>query len=167
MKTNYIIMGVTGSGKTTIGSKLAKALKIQFLDADNFHPMANIKKMESGVPLDDGDRLPWLSSLRDRLSSSDGCVLACSALKESYRSILADVPQATLFIHLIVSRETAIDRVASRPGHFMPADLVESQFCSLEKSLSALAIDAESPEESVLKSVLSALDNCKKNAGDI
>ena len=159
VRNHYIIMGVTGSGKTTIGSKLAKALHLEFLDADAFHPRSNITKMATGVPLEDSDRLPWLTEVRDRLRKSGGCVLACSALKESYRSILSDTAIATLFIHLTVSRDTAIARVSSRPDHFMPADLVESQFRSLEQSADLIVIDAEQPEESVLESVALALEN--------
>ena len=152
-------MGVTGSGKTTIGSKLAKALHLEFLDADAFHPRSNITKMATGVPLEDSDRLPWLTEVRDRLRKSGGCVLACSALKESYRSILSDTAIATLFIHLTISRDTAIARVSSRPDHFMPADLVESQFRSLEQTNDLIVIDAEQPEASVLESVALALEN--------
>ena len=159
VRTHYIIMGVTGSGKTTIGSKLAKALHLEFLDADAFHPRSNIAKMAAGVPLEDSDRLPWLSAVRDHLRKSGGCVLACSALKESYRSILSDTAIATLFIHLTVSRDTAIARVSSRPDHFMPADLVESQFRSLEQTNDLIVIDAEQPEASVLESVAFALEN--------
>lgn len=167
MRTHYIIMGVTGSGKTTIGSKLAKALGLEFLDADVFHPRSNIAKMAAGVPLEDSDRLPWLLEVRDRLRKSDGCVLACSALKESYRSILSDTPTATLFVHLTITRETAFARVSSRPDHFMPAELVESQFRSLEKSTDLIVIDGEQPEESVLRSVVSALENRQKNIIEI
>lgn len=83
-------MGVTGCGKTTIGSKLARSLGVLFLDADDFHPEANLKKMSSGTPLDDSDRIPWLEILREELRSNRGCVLACSALKQNYRSMLED-----------------------------------------------------------------------------
>ena len=159
VRTHYIIMGVTGSGKTTIGSKLAKALRLVFLDADDFHPRSNIAKMATGVPLEDSDRLPWLSAVRDHLRKSDGCVLACSALKKSYRSIAADTAIATMFIHLTISRDTAFGRVISRPGHVMPADPMESQFRSLEQTNDLIVIDAEQPEASVLESVALALEN--------
>ena len=95
MSPHYIVMGVTGCGKTTIGSKLARSLGVLFLDADDFHPEANLKKMSSGTPLDDSDRIPWLEILREELRSNRGCVLACSALKQNYRSMLEDTDRAT------------------------------------------------------------------------
>ena len=159
VRTHYIIMGVSGSGKTTVGSKLANALHLEFLDADAFHSPSNITKMSAGIPLEDSDRIPWLSAVRDRLRKSDGCVLACSALKESYRSILSDTSIETVFIHLTISRETAFARVSSRLDHFMPSDLVESQFRSLEQTNDLIVVDAEQPEESVLESVALALEN--------
>ena len=147
-------MGVTGCGKTTIGSKLARSLGVLFLDADDFHPEANLKKMSSGTPLDDSDRIPWLEILREELRSNRGCVLACSALKKKYRSILEDADRNTVFIMLDISKETARYRLRSRANHFMPETLVDSQFDSLERPPDALVVDAEEPVNSCLDVIL-------------
>ena len=147
-------MGVAGCGKTTIGSKLARSLGVLFLDADDFHPEANLKKMSSGIPLDDLDRIPWLESLREELRSNRGCVLACSALKQNYRSMLEDADRNTRFIMLDISKETARRRLLSRANHFMPETLIDSQFDSLERPTDALVIDAEAPVDSVLDVIL-------------
>ena len=154
MSPHYIVMGVTGCGKTTIGSKLARSLGVLFLDADDFHPEANLKKMSSGTPLDDSDRIPWLEILREELRSNRGCVLACSALKQNYRSMLEDTDRATVFIMLDISKETAQCRLRSRANHFMPETLVDSQFDSLERPTEALVVDAEAPVNSVLDVIL-------------
>ena len=154
MSPHYIVMGVAGCGKTTIGSKLARSLGVLFLDADDFHPEANLKKMSSGIPLDDLDRIPWLESLREELRSNRGCVLACSALKQNYRSMLEDADRNTRFIMLDISKETARRRLLSRANHFMPETLIDSQFDSLERPTDALVIDAEAPVDSVLDVIL-------------
>tara|TARA_B100000945_G_scaffold259554_1_gene217489 strand:- start:93 stop:560 length:468 start_codon:yes stop_codon:yes gene_type:complete len=147
-------MGVAGCGKTTIGSKLARSLGVLFLDADDFHPEANLKKMSSGTPLDDSDRIPWLEILREELRSNRGCVLACSALKQNYRSMLQDAGRDTVFIMLDISKETARRRLLSRANHFMPETLIDSQFDSLERPTDALVVDAEAPVNSVLDVIL-------------
>ena len=154
MSPHYIVMGVAGCGKTTIGSKLARSLGVLFLDADDFHPEANLKKMSSGIPLDDSDRIPWLESLREELRSNRGCVLACSALKQNYRSMLEDADRNTRFIMLDISKETARRRLLSRANHFMPETLIDSQFDSLERPTDALVVDAEAPVDSVLDVIL-------------
>ena len=147
-------MGVAGCGKTTIGSKLARSLGVLFLDADDFHPEANLKKMSSGTPLDDSDRIPWLEILREELRSNRGCVLACSALKQNYRSMLQDAGRDTVFIMLDISKETARRRLLSRANHFMPETLIDSQFDSLERPTDALVVDAEAAVNSVLDVIL-------------
>ena len=154
MSPHYIVMGVAGCGKTTIGSKLARSLGVLFLDADDFHPEANLKKMSSGTPLDDSDRIPWLEILREELRSNRSCVLACSALKQNYRSILEDTDRNTVFIMLDISKETARRRLLSRANHFMPEALIDSQFDSLERPTDALVVDAETPVNSVLDAIL-------------
>ncbi len=154
MSPHYIVMGVAGCGKTTIGSKLARSLGVLFLDADDFHPEANLKKMSSGTPLDDSDRIPWLEILREELRSNRGCVLACSALKQNYRSMLQDAGRDTVFIMLDISKETARRRLLSRANHFMPETLIDSQFDSLERPTDALVVDAEAPVNSVLDVIL-------------
>ena len=154
MSPHYIVMGVTGCGKTTIGSKLARSLGVLFLDADDIHPEANLKKMSSGTPLDDSDRIPWLEILREELRSNRGCVLACSALKQNYRSMLEDTDRDTVFIMLDISKEAARCRLRSRANHFMPETLIDSQFDSLERPTEALVVDAEAPVNSVLDVIL-------------
>ncbi|SDS52626.1 gluconate kinase, SKI family [Nocardioides scoriae] len=129
-----VVMGVSGSGKSTVGAALAQRLGVPYADADDFHPEANIAKMTAGQALDDHDRGPWLDAvgawLRDHGES--GGVMSCSALKRSYRDQLrAHAPRAEL-VHLHGTREVIARRQASRPGHFMPASLLDSQFATLE-----------------------------------
>lgn len=130
-----VVMGVSGSGKSTVGAALAQRLGVPFGDADDFHPQANIDKMAAGHPLDDEDRKPWLDAIARWLSDRSGTtggVVTCSALKRKYRDrILAEAPDA-VFVHLAGSREVIAHRQASRPGHFMPASLLDSQFDTLE-----------------------------------
>ncbi|NUR79999.1 MAG: gluconokinase [Dermatophilaceae bacterium] len=129
-----VVMGVSGSGKTTVGAALAQRLRVPFADADDFHPEANIAKMSAGIPLTDDDRGPWLEIIGDWLAShaETGGVVSCSALRRAYRDVLtAGAPQA-YFIHLHGTPAVIAARVAGRPGHFMPAALVESQFATLE-----------------------------------
>ncbi|MBC9822428.1 gluconokinase [Terrabacter sp. MAHUQ-38] len=129
-----VVMGVSGSGKTTVGAALAQRLSVPFADADDFHPRANIHKMSAGVPLDDHDRRPWLAAIAGWLAEhrSTGGVMSCSALRRGYRSVLADAAPHVVFLHLHGAPEVIAARVAGRPGHFMPAALVASQFATLE-----------------------------------
>jgi gluconokinase len=129
------VMGVSGSGKTTVGAALAQRLGVPFADADDFHPAANVAKMSAGTPLDDLDRLPWLQTISLWLAdhAATGAVVSCSALKHWYRTILREAAPTQVFIHLDGSPEVVARRVAGRPGHFMPASLVDSQFATLER----------------------------------
>ncbi|MEU8269444.1 gluconokinase [Sphaerisporangium sp. NPDC049002] len=129
-----VVMGVTGSGKTTVGVALAQRLRVPFGDADGFHSAANVAKMSAGVPLEDADRLPWLRSIGAWLAGhvSAGGVVSCSALKRSYRDVLREAAPGVGFVHLHGEQEVVRRRVAGRPGHFMPASLVASQFQTLE-----------------------------------
>jgi gluconokinase len=126
-------MGVSGSGKSTVGAALAQRLRVPFADADDFHPEANIAKMTAGHALDDDDRRPWLDSIGEWLAAhSEGGVMSCSALKRTYRDQLrAHCPDVD-FLHLAGTPEVIGRRQASRPGHFMPASLLASQFETLE-----------------------------------
>ncbi len=126
-------MGVSGSGKSTVGAALAQRLRVPFVDADTLHPRANIAKMAAGEPLDDDDRHPWLEKVGDWLAGHrDGGVVSCSALKRKYRERLrARCPHAE-FLHLSGSPELIGGRLAARPGHFMPPALLRSQFDALE-----------------------------------
>ena len=128
-----VVMGVSGAGKTTVGIALAERLGLRFEDADALHPAANVAKMAAGTPLTDADRAPWLQIVGQRIAASpDGIVMACSALREIYRDqIRAAAPEA-VFVLLTVDESTLTDRVANRPGHFMPASLVHSQLDTLE-----------------------------------
>lgn len=129
-----VVMGVSGSGKSTVGAALAQRLRVPFADADDFHPPANIAKMSAGIPLDDEDRHPWLEAIGEWLAGHDagGGVISCSALKRKYRDQLRHHDHRILFVHLHGTREVIAARQASRPGHFMPAALLASQFATLE-----------------------------------
>jgi len=127
-----VVMGVTGCGKTTVGIALAEALGIEFIDSDDLHSESNKKKMSSGTPLTDFDREPWLQEVSKTLQSRESIVVACSALKKSYRStILAGAP-TTKFVHLSGSQELIFARLSDRSHHFMPIGLLDSQFQTLE-----------------------------------
>jgi gluconokinase len=148
-----IVMGTTGSGKTTIGTLLAKRLRWEFADADDFHPPANVAKMTHGIPLTDADREPWLQALHDRIlrwdSESRNVVLACSALKQRYRDELRAGPDVK-FVYLKGSYELFSQRVLARKGHFAKQDLLASQFAALEEPTNAIIVDATlSPEQIV------------------
>lgn len=128
------VMGVSGSGKTTVGAALAQRLRVPFADADDLHSESNIAKMSAGIPLDDADRGPWLREIGSWLAEhvSSGAVIGCSALKREYRDTLRASAPDLVFVHLAGSQEAVARRVAGRPGHFMPTSLVESQFRTLQ-----------------------------------
>ncbi|WP_267214303.1 gluconokinase [Chelatococcus asaccharovorans] len=131
-----VLMGVAGSGKTTLGLALAARLGLTFYDADDFHPPANVAKMSAGIPLTDEDRAPWLARLADLLRDSLGegrsVALACSALKRRYRDRLREGCPAILFVHQVGDRAMIAERMKHRPGHYMPPSLLDSQFAALE-----------------------------------
>jgi gluconokinase len=128
-----VVMGVSGSGKSTVGAAVAQRLRVPFADADDFHPPANIAKMTAGEALDDDDRYPWLEAIgRWLVAHPEGGVMSCSALKRKYRDQLRRHLPDVEFLHLEGSREVITRRQASRPGHFMPASLLSSQFATLE-----------------------------------
>lgn len=127
-----VVMGPSGSGKSTVGYALAESLGAEFVDGDDLHPAQNVAKMAAGVPLDDRDRMPWLGVVGRTLQRSDRIVIACSALKRTYReAIRAEAPD-TFFAELAVSRAVLAERVRSRAAHFMPAALLDSQLLTLE-----------------------------------
>jgi gluconokinase len=154
-----VIMGVAGCGKTTVGQLLAARLGVPYVEADSFHPPANIDKMHSGIPLSDHDRQPWLSAIADRIRRDSHLVVSCSALKRQYRDILRQANPRTWFLHLVISQETATQRVTGRPGHFMPSSLVKSQFADLEplRDENGLATDATRPPSEIIAAVMNAL----------
>jgi gluconokinase len=151
-------MGVSGSGKSTVGAALAQRLRVPFADADDFHPEANIEKMTAGHALDDDDRRPWLDTIGRWLASHpDGGVMSCSALKRAYRDQLRRHCPDVEFLHLAGTPEVIGRRQASRPGHFMPASLLASQFETLEP-LSAeergVDVDVDQDIDSIVENYL-------------
>jgi len=154
-------MGVAGSGKTVVGKGVARRLNWLFLDADVFHPAANIEKMKHVIPLNDEDRTPWLRALRDELKrllkQGRSSILACSALKDSYRQLLSDDVSAMSFVLLDVDQETIRERLQNRSAHFFPKELMQSQFASLEKPKNAIVIDARKPLDEVIYRVIKAI----------
>jgi gluconokinase len=162
MKTRFIIiMGVSGTGKTTIGKALSARLGWDFTDADDLHPPANIKKMAAGIPLTDDDRRPWLAALHDLiftcLAGARPGILACSALKESYRqTLLAGNPDVKI-VYLKGSYELLLARMQQRPAHFMKPAMLKSQFETLEEPLDALTLDISLPVEEMLDRIVAAL----------
>ncbi len=147
LRRNLIVMGVSGSGKTTAGETLAAHFGTEFIEGDKLHPAANVAKMSAGIPLDDADRLPWLQAIGARLAAADGSprgiVAACSSLKRSYRDILRGATRRrTSFVFLDGSHELLKGRMATRKGHFMPASLLDSQLATLERP---------GPDEDVLR----------------
>lgn len=127
-----VVMGVCGCGKTTIGQILADRLGVPFVEGDTLHPPENVDAMSRGIPLTDDMRAPWLATIADALgAATEGMVVSCSALKQKYRDILRGAGPV-FFVHLTLDFETATARVGNRPGHYMPASLVQSQFDALE-----------------------------------
>ena len=150
-------MGVSGCGKSTIGQLLADRLGCPFLDADEFHPPANVAKMAAGTPLTDADRKPWLELMNRKLRAQPDAVLACSALKETYRQILSEGLADCRFVHLRGNIELIRARMAERKHRFMPASLLESQFATLEPPAGALAVDVAQPPARCVEDIVSAL----------
>ena len=154
----FVVMGVSGCGKTTVGEALAEALQYRFFDADDFHPRQNIDKMARGEPLSDADRRPWLERLAELIDieKDRGIVLACSALKQSYRDILAANTVVT-FIHLDGPLEMIAERMRRRK-HFMPPTLLESQFADLETPKDAIKISVDQTVPEILSAILQQIE---------
>ena len=152
-----ILMGVTGSGKTTVGEALAKDLGWTYYDADDFHPDRNVQKMAQGTPLDDDDRWPWLDILAAEIGvwgeAEGGVILGCSALKQSYRNVLVGGRTNVHIVHLSGQKDLIARRLETRQGHYMPASLLDSQFETLEEPCDALNIDI-APEPSAIASAI-------------
>ncbi len=140
-----LIMGVAGSGKTTVGRTIADSLGWCFMDADDFHPPANIAKLSAGTALTDADRAPWLATLRIRIDATDHAVFACSALKDAYRKQLIAAPHRVKLVYLRGTREQLASRLAARTGHFAPPALLDSQLATLEEPRDALTLDIALP----------------------
>jgi gluconokinase len=135
--TSVVVMGVSGSGKTTIAEALADRLGWEFTEGDSHHPPANVEKMRAGIPLDDGDRAPWLAQLAgwigEREAAGRSVVLTCSALKRAYRDRLRTGNDSVWFVHVDVPEDELARRMAERTGHYMPASLLGSQLAALER----------------------------------
>lgn len=158
-----VVMGVSGVGKTTVGQALASSIGAVFAEGDSYHPEANIEKMRHGQPLSDEDRWPWLDRLRaaidDWLAKDRRVVLACSALKASYRERLVSDPGDVRFVHLQADRRLIGKRLAERKGHYMPSSLLDSQIDTLEPPEDAITIDAKRPLDDILAELLPLLDD--------
>ena len=154
-------MGVSGSGKTTVGKALASALEIPFYDADDFHLLGNIVKMNQGIPLGDLDRKSWLETLSKNLAqweAAAGAVLACSALKETYRTVLqSGVENDVTWVYLYGRSKLIKERMAGRKGHYFKPDLVDSQFADLEPPQYGWHFDISSSADHIVKSILDKL----------
>ena len=152
----YIVFGVSGCGKSTIGKLLSRKLEISHYDADDFHPQANVDKMSSGRPLNDEDRLPWLLNLSeqiDKWSLNGGAVLSCSALKEKYRQILSSKTNTIEWIHLKGPKELIEQRMEARKDHYFSAAMLDSQISDLEEPEYGIKINVALDPEEIIKQI--------------
>jgi len=156
--TGFLIMGVSGSGKTTVGKALAQKLGWDFFDADDFHPPENIAKMINGIPLSDSDRAPWLASLHQlldsTLKSNRHPILACSALKEKYRARLLDGLEGVEIIDLKGNYDLIWSRMSAREGHYMRPEMLRSQFAALEEPENGFALDISMSVEEMIEKIM-------------
>ena len=165
-----IVMGVSSSGKSTVGSAIGRALHAPFLDGDGYHPEANVEKMRAGIPLTDEDRWPWLErlalALHEAADRKDAAVGACSALKRAYRQYLADkAGEPILFVYLDGSREVIAERMARRKHEYMPTSLLDSQFATLEvpdpATENVLVVPVTDSVDKITRTVVRSLDHLK------
>ena len=156
-----VLMGVAGSGKTTVGLALAAQLGWTFRDADEFHPPANVETMSRGIPLTDRDRQPWLAAIRayidETLARGDSAVVTCSALKERYRQIIVPDPVRVKLVYLAGDSGLIAERLRARKGHFMKPAMLSSQFSALEPPRDALTVDIAQPPEVIAARIRTAL----------
>jgi gluconokinase len=156
-----IVMGVAGAGKTTVGGRLAASLGCEFIDADDYHPPTSVQKMRAGQPLGDDDRWPWLGRLngllQERARRGAGAVLACSALKASYREALVRGLADARLVYLRGSKALIAPRLAGRGGHFMSPALLDSQFATLEEPRDAIVVDVDATPEALVGAIRAAL----------
>ncbi|CAN5836395.1 gluconokinase [soil metagenome] len=161
-----LLMGVSGSGKTTVGSLLAARLNWPFFDADEFHPQANIDKMARGVPLTDEDRQPWLRAIRDKMSDLErndtSAVLSSSALKRDYRDLLLEGDDAVELVYLKGSYSLLGSRLETREHHFFKPELLKSQFEALQEPQNALVVMVDQNPDAIVAEILAALEPAPK-----
>lgn len=161
-----VVMGVCGSGKTSVGKALSEKFGATFIDGDDLHPRANIQKMAAGIPLNDADREPWLERIGDVFFSlqrrSLSGVIVCSALKKKYRDQIRSGNEGLIFIHLQGPMETILERMAARQGHYMKKEMVQSQFDTLEQpgadEPDVLGVSIEQPLEQVIADAIAAIE---------
>jgi gluconokinase len=162
MPRAIILMGVSGCGKTSVGKGLSKALGWPFYDGDDYHSQTNIEKMAQGIPLNDDDRQPWLKKLHgliiDHLETNQSLIVACSALKATYRNILKGDREEVDFVHLKGSFDLISTRMRKRSEHYMRADMLRSQFADLEEPEDAFTISIEKPVAQIVKEILELLN---------
>jgi gluconokinase len=163
MKTRFfIVMGVSGCGKSSVGKALADALGWDFYDADGFHPPENVAKMTNGIPLDDSDRAPWLASLHDMISTNLKAdkpgVLACSALKERYRQQLLDGNDGVQIVYLKGSYDLIWSRMEKRTDHYMKPQMLKGQFETLEEPTNALTMDIAMSLDDIVQEILKHME---------
>jgi len=159
----WVVMGVSGCGKSAVGSRLAARLQVDYIEGDALHPAQNVAKMAAGQPLDDDDRAGWLAALRERIAEAhrngQGLVVSCSALKRSYRDLLRQGDPALRFAHLDGPRAVLESRVSNRPGHFMPASLLDSQLATLQPlqpDEAGLLLDIRQPLATLVRQIVQA-----------
>ena len=156
-----VLMGVSGVGKTEIGTRLAEALGGAFAEGDSYHPPANVEKMRNGVPLDDTDRAPWLQILSREigtwLDTGQTVVLACSALKQTYRDTLQGGRAGVQFVYLKGEPTLIRERLGQRKGHYMPPSLLDSQFAALEEPTGVIAAEVDGTPEEIVSGILAKL----------
>ncbi len=155
-----VIMGISGSGKTTIGKMLSAAIQCSFLEGDSLHSKVNIEKMSHGIPLTDSNRAPWLAAIRgrilDSIKSEKSLVVVCSALKQKYRDFLDEGISIT-WVYLKGSEELIRSRMEHRSGHFMKTDMLASQFAALEEPSDAIVVDISSPPSAIVEKIQAQL----------
>lgn len=161
-RPQVVVMGVSGSGKSTVGELVAERLGVPFVDGDALHPAANVAKMAAGIPLTDDDRIPWLRAVGRALAetSPDGAVVACSALKHAYRDLIRSEAPDALFAELDGDRALLAARMAARPGHFMPVSLLDSQLATLEPLRAeedGLRLDVARPPAELAEAIVGAV----------
>ncbi len=164
----YVVMGVSGAGKTAVGERFADALKLPFVEGDALHPPENIARMSAGIPLTDDDRRGWLQTiatrLRDARERDEGLVVACSALKRRYRDLLREADPAVRFIYLAGARSLLGERLSHRTGHFMPSALLDSQFEALEApgaDEGAWTVDISAPIDTIVLQLLARVERVR------